>query len=516
MVGGVPTVTRALAAGGQLTVHLRGSVRWPWYDGMRLAAVPGAAGRRLLAGFAPDVIHIHSPVTLGVTALAAARRLRIPVIYTNHYLPVNVRPARRHPPRLAEAAFYSFVVGFANRCSLVTAPTGTALRLLLDRGLRVPSGVVSNGIDLARFRPGPPEPGIRDRYGLAAGRPVILYVGRLSPEKRVNMLLHAVARLARDAQLAIAGTGPADGALRAAAARLGAGATGPVPRPRARRRPARAVPGGGRVRHHVRGGTAEPRRDGGDGQRPAGGRGPDRRAIRPGCPLLRGGRHTGGALCGNRAAGGGGIRRGRGGRGAARAAARAGPGRAAFPGGDDGWRGRVRGPVPARPGHPAAPPGRGRGGHLRPERPAAAQAGPAGGAGGRAADGVRLRRQHGRLAALRRRGGRQGRAGHHRRGGLLRRAAGAHLVRAGPGSRQRGFRDRRRGRAVRARAPRPGRRDPRAARRPGRTGADAGRRGRAIPVRGRGPDRRPAGRAGHRLRATAASRRGAGSSTGSR
>jgi glycosyltransferase involved in cell wall biosynthesis len=210
-----------LDPGGRLTVHLRGSIRWPWYDGMRLAAVPGAAGRRLLAGFGPDVIHIHSPATLGVTALAAARRLRIPVVYTNHYLPVNVRPARQHPPRLAEAAFYSFVVGFANRCSLVTAPTGTALRLLRDRGLRVPSRVVSNGVDLARFRPGRPEPRIRDRYGLAAGRPVILSVGRLSAEKRLDVLLHAVARMARDAQLAVAGTGPAEAALRAAAARLG-------------------------------------------------------------------------------------------------------------------------------------------------------------------------------------------------------------------------------------------------------------------------------------------------------
>jgi 1,2-diacylglycerol 3-alpha-glucosyltransferase len=245
MVGGVPAVTQALARGltgrghtvalvvpgpgrrgqlepgGQLTVHYRGSVRWPWYEGMRLASVPGAAGRRLITGFAPDVIHIHSPVTLGVTALAAARRLGIPVVYTNHYLPVNMRPAARHPPRLAEAAFYSFVVGFANRCSHVTAPTATALRLLRERGLRAAAGVISNGVDLARFRPGPAEQRIRDRYGLPAGRPVILSVGRLSPEKRVDVLLHAAARLTRDALLAIGGTGPAAGALRAAAGRLG-------------------------------------------------------------------------------------------------------------------------------------------------------------------------------------------------------------------------------------------------------------------------------------------------------
>jgi len=245
MVGGVPAVTRALAsglagrghtvallapspggrglvdAGDRLRVHYRGSVRWPWYDGMRLACVPGPAARRMLTGFAPDVIHIHSPVTLGLSVLAAARRLGIPVVYTNHYLPVNVRPSARRPPRLAEGAFYSFVVGFANRCHQVTAPTGTALRLLRAHGLRAPSRVISNGVDLARFRPGPPGQRIRDRYGLPAGVPVILSVGRLSPEKRAGVLLHAAARLTGEARLAIAGTGPEEAALRATAARLG-------------------------------------------------------------------------------------------------------------------------------------------------------------------------------------------------------------------------------------------------------------------------------------------------------
>ena len=71
---------------------------------------------------------------------------------------------------------------------------------------------------------------------------------------------------------------------------------------------------------------------------------------------------------------------------------------------------------------------------------------------GRQARGAWLRGQHGRLAALRRRGRRQGRAGHHRRSHLLRRPAGADLVRPGPGGRQRRLRDQRRGRPVRARA----------------------------------------------------------------
>ena len=245
MVGGVPTVTRALARGlaerghlvrllvpspgrrgrvaadDQVAVDFRRSLPWPWYDGMRLAWTSRSAARKLITAFEPDVIHIHSPLTLGATARIVARQLGIPVVYTNHYLPENARPARRRRSRAFDAVFYSYLVWFGNRSSHVTAPTSTALRLLCDRGLRRASTVISNGVDLATYRPGPGSDEIRDRYGLRADCPVILTVGRLSREKGVDVLLDAAARLTQDAQIAIAGTGPDEGRLRAQAERLG-------------------------------------------------------------------------------------------------------------------------------------------------------------------------------------------------------------------------------------------------------------------------------------------------------
>ena len=245
MVGGVPTVTRELAQGlagrghavalvvpsprmrgwrdtdAKVSVTHLGSLRWPWYEGMRLAVISRSAADKLIAAFAPDVAHIHSPVTLGVTARMGACRRRIPVVYTNHYLPDNVRPSVTPRSQIVDALFYHHVVGFSNRCTHVTAPTATALRLLRERGLRVPSRVVSNGVDLRRYSPGPVDAELRHRYGLQADRPVILSVGRLSPEKRVDVLLDAAARLGPDAQVAIAGAGPDEARLRAQAERLG-------------------------------------------------------------------------------------------------------------------------------------------------------------------------------------------------------------------------------------------------------------------------------------------------------
>jgi glycosyltransferase involved in cell wall biosynthesis len=249
MVGGVPNVTQTLAHGlagrghavtllvpdpgtssqaaagradgHQVSLACSRSVRWPWYDGMRLAFLSLSAARRLISELAPDVVHIHSPLTLGRMAGLAARQLSIPVVYTNHYLPENVRPGSTRRSPLFDAAFYAYLVQFANKCAHVTAPTLTALQLLRAQGLRAPAQVISNGIDLRTYCPGPPDSVVRDRYGLRTDRPVILYVGRLSQEKGVDVLLAAVARLTADAQVAIAGRGPESGRLAATADRLG-------------------------------------------------------------------------------------------------------------------------------------------------------------------------------------------------------------------------------------------------------------------------------------------------------
>jgi phosphatidylinositol alpha 1,6-mannosyltransferase len=250
MVGGVPTVTHGLAhdfadRGHQVWVvapsqgprdvrRLEQTVRvyrfssfdWPTYEGLRIPFLPFVPIRNLLKKSDPHIIHIHSPVVLGNIAQLLAGGLRKPVIATNHYLPINMSRSLTTDPLLSKPfsnISFSYLVHFCNRCEYVTAPTGTALKLLYDHGLRTPAGVISNGIDLSKYTPGERSDHIREKFGLPLDRPIALHVNRLSEEKRVDVLLDAAAKMTGNGYIALVGSGPAETELREQAERLNLG-----------------------------------------------------------------------------------------------------------------------------------------------------------------------------------------------------------------------------------------------------------------------------------------------------
>lgn len=242
MVGGVPTVTQGLAvdfanrgnhvwvvapSSGQrdvqrleqkVHVYRFSSFEWPTYEDLRIPFLPILPFRRLLKKIDPDIIHIHSPIVLGNIAQIVAGSLRKPVIVTNHYLPINLSRSLSSDPLFGKpfiTVHYSYLVHFCNRCEYVTAPTMTALNLLYEHGLRAPAQAISNGIDLKKFSPGDRDKQLLQRFHLPQDCPLILSVNRLSQEKRIDVLIDAVAKMTQSAHVAIASTGPAEADLRA-------------------------------------------------------------------------------------------------------------------------------------------------------------------------------------------------------------------------------------------------------------------------------------------------------------
>lgn len=174
---------------------------------------PGMRIRQIFQEFKPDVVHIQDHYFLCGAAVNEARRLHIPVMGTNHFLPENLLPFVRKVPvlqKILSIPLWKMMLAVFNKLDLATTPSHTAAHILREQNITVPVHAISNGVDIQRFRPDHQidRSGFRRKYGLPPERTTLLYVGRLDGEKRIDTLLDAISLLPRaDFQLAIAGYG---------------------------------------------------------------------------------------------------------------------------------------------------------------------------------------------------------------------------------------------------------------------------------------------------------------------
>ncbi|OHA19736.1 MAG: hypothetical protein A2836_00215 [Candidatus Taylorbacteria bacterium RIFCSPHIGHO2_01_FULL_45_63] len=178
-----------------------------------------------LENYKPDIIHVQSHGPLPWTVIKIAKRMRIPVVGTNHFVPDNVVHVFGLPkPILAlfiwlEWKHLHFVF---KRLDHITTPTDTAARLLRESGFEKTVRVVSNGVDLTTFNKNNRGEHLKERYHLPQ-KPILLFVGRLDPEKKLEVLLNALPIALRDVDMhtVIVGRGNRGSQLKAMAESLG-------------------------------------------------------------------------------------------------------------------------------------------------------------------------------------------------------------------------------------------------------------------------------------------------------
>jgi glycosyltransferase involved in cell wall biosynthesis len=178
--------------------------------------------RQVFESFQPEVLHVQDHYPLSVVAAREARRCRIKIVGTNHFGPGSVDhyvPGATLMKPLVDRVLWAWMLRFFRGLDYVVAPSPTQIHLLHKQGLpmRIPSEAISCGTDLKRFHPVAEmdRTAARALYGLDPQRKIFLYVGRVDKEKRIDVLLHAMAHLGRDdVQLAIAGHGAAFNELR--------------------------------------------------------------------------------------------------------------------------------------------------------------------------------------------------------------------------------------------------------------------------------------------------------------
>jgi len=164
-----------------------------------------------------DVVHIYQPWPLGRAAHRISKRKGIPAIAAFHIQPENItyNIGLKWFSLLAHLVYICFNLFFYRRFSHIHCPSKFIAAQLRNHGYRSRLHVISNGVHPAFCPPGKPREHKPDLVR-------ILMIGRLSPEKRQDVLIRAVmkSRHADRIQLHFAGKGPWEKKLRRMGSKL--------------------------------------------------------------------------------------------------------------------------------------------------------------------------------------------------------------------------------------------------------------------------------------------------------
>jgi glycosyltransferase involved in cell wall biosynthesis len=160
--------------------------------------------------FAPDVVHIVTEGPLGLTALQAAKSKKIAVSSGFH-------SAFHDFSRFFDLAFLvkpiqRYLTWFHNSTDVTCVPSQFTEQALRSFGVTCPLVVVGRGVDVEKFSPKHRSQKLRLSWGADTDTRVMLYVGRLSPEKEVDVLIksfHALqAHQGHNIKFVVVGDGP--------------------------------------------------------------------------------------------------------------------------------------------------------------------------------------------------------------------------------------------------------------------------------------------------------------------
>ncbi|MBS44884.1 MAG: glycosyl transferase [Nocardioides sp.] len=189
--------------------HARGAAL-PFYKDFKIGLETRRRLRVMMSRFRPDVVHIASPATLGLQAARAAADLGIPTVAI--YQTDLVGFAERYELPGGAKAMASLTRRIHTRVDRTLAPSSASLAQL--DGLEVPGTALwPRGVDLVQFDPRHRSEDVR-RSVSPDGRLLVGYVGRLAPEKELELL----SVLDRDSryQVVLVGGGPEEARLREA------------------------------------------------------------------------------------------------------------------------------------------------------------------------------------------------------------------------------------------------------------------------------------------------------------
>jgi glycosyltransferase involved in cell wall biosynthesis len=185
----------------------------PFYKTLRMGLpVQGSLVKRWRKS-RPDVVHVATEGPLGLAALNAAKRLKLPVTSSYH---TNFHQYGGHYGlKFGRDLALFYMRWFHNQAACTMAPTDEMCAQLEKEGFER-LRTLARGVDATLFSPGKRSEALRASWGAGPGDPVVIYVGRVAAEKNLDQAVAAFLAM-QDvdprAKFVLVGDGPEKAAL---------------------------------------------------------------------------------------------------------------------------------------------------------------------------------------------------------------------------------------------------------------------------------------------------------------
>jgi glycosyltransferase involved in cell wall biosynthesis len=164
------------------------SLPLPLYPGLRIGLPVTRRLRRLWRTQRPDVVYIATEGPLGWAAARVARRLAIPAATGFHTRFDDF--VAHYGMRWLSRPVFAYMRRFHNRAQATLVPTQELFDFLTRRGFRYPR-LHRRAVDTRQFDPQRRDAVLRAQWGLGEDGLAVIYLGRIAPEKNLEVAVAA-------------------------------------------------------------------------------------------------------------------------------------------------------------------------------------------------------------------------------------------------------------------------------------------------------------------------------------
>lgn len=193
-------------------VYTSRGYKFPLYPQYCISPVPFSVNKKIMDQKV-DIVHSQTPLMMGYAALRYSKLKEIPCVSTFHSLIFDESvlnaflPDNRITIGMVERIMKRYLKWHYLKCSETIAPS-EYVKELLSHELSVNAKIVNNAIDVYRYFPTMSKSEARKRLNLGDSSKIVLFLGRISREKNLEVLLKAAKLASGGIRFLIIGSGP--------------------------------------------------------------------------------------------------------------------------------------------------------------------------------------------------------------------------------------------------------------------------------------------------------------------